>query len=179
VTTDGAELLDETQPSALRRRLESGECSSGDPLPSVATLAEHYGVARATVARSLRTLATEDLVRIVRGRSRIVHRLIPAAHAIRFLATNSQVPELASLVHGLKIAVCRRCRQIAHSGSTAVGFTGKVPGRARQPGGTSGQASSWLAGGPARRHPSSADVFLPLRGSMLRIRLRSFLHSML
>jgi DNA-binding GntR family transcriptional regulator len=31
----------------------------------VAALAKHYGVARATVARSLRTLADEGMVRIV------------------------------------------------------------------------------------------------------------------
>jgi len=49
----------------LRRRLVGGEWSSGDALPTVAELAEHYGVARGTVARALRVLAGEDLVRIV------------------------------------------------------------------------------------------------------------------
>jgi DNA-binding GntR family transcriptional regulator len=49
----------------LRKRISAGEWASGEPLPSVATLAGHYQVARATVARSLRVLAGEDLVRIV------------------------------------------------------------------------------------------------------------------
>lgn len=43
----------------------AGEWASGEALPTVATLAEHYGVARGTVARALRILAAEDLVRIV------------------------------------------------------------------------------------------------------------------
>ena len=49
----------------LRRRLVGGEWSSGEPLPTVSVLAEHYGVSRGTVARALRALAEEDLVRIV------------------------------------------------------------------------------------------------------------------
>lgn len=49
----------------LRRRLAAGEWASGDPMPTVALLAEHYEVARGTVARALRTLEGEELVRIV------------------------------------------------------------------------------------------------------------------
>jgi DNA-binding GntR family transcriptional regulator len=49
----------------LRARLETGEWASGDALPPVAVLAEHYKVARATVARSLRKLADDGLVRII------------------------------------------------------------------------------------------------------------------
>jgi GntR family transcriptional regulator len=49
----------------LRRRLTADEWASGEPLPTVADLAEHYGVARGTVARALRTLEAESLVRII------------------------------------------------------------------------------------------------------------------
>ena len=49
----------------LRQRLEAGEWASGEMLPTVATLAKHYGVARGTVASALRRLADDGLVRIV------------------------------------------------------------------------------------------------------------------
>jgi GntR family transcriptional regulator len=49
----------------LRRRMESGEWAKDAPLPAVAELAKHYGVARATVAKALRILESEGLVRIV------------------------------------------------------------------------------------------------------------------
>jgi DNA-binding GntR family transcriptional regulator len=49
----------------LRKRALSGEWPSGQALPPVATLAEHYQVSRATVARAMRMLESEKLVRIV------------------------------------------------------------------------------------------------------------------
>ena len=49
----------------LRRRTEAGEWASGEALPTVAALAGQYGVARGTVARALRALADDGLVRIV------------------------------------------------------------------------------------------------------------------
>ena len=49
----------------LRQRLSTGEWSSGQALPSVADLAEHYQVARGTVAKALRRLADDDLVNVV------------------------------------------------------------------------------------------------------------------
>ncbi|HUZ52739.1 MAG TPA: winged helix-turn-helix domain-containing protein [Streptosporangiaceae bacterium] len=49
----------------LRRRIGAGEWKSGEALPTVAGLAEHYGVSRATVTRVLRMLADEGLVRVV------------------------------------------------------------------------------------------------------------------
>ncbi len=49
----------------LRRRIATGEWQSGEALPTVAALAEHYGVSKATVTRTLRTLAGEGLVRVV------------------------------------------------------------------------------------------------------------------
>jgi DNA-binding GntR family transcriptional regulator len=51
----------------MRQRIASGEWQSGDQLPSVAALAEHYGVAGGTVARVLRKLADDGLVRVVPG----------------------------------------------------------------------------------------------------------------
>ena len=42
-----------------------GNGSRGEALPTVAALAEHYGVSKATVTRTLRILADEGLVRVV------------------------------------------------------------------------------------------------------------------
>lgn len=49
----------------LRKRIAAGEWESDEALPSVATLAEHYGVARATVAKVLKRLEADGLVRVV------------------------------------------------------------------------------------------------------------------
>ena len=49
----------------LRQRLESGEWDQGEALPTVAALADEYGVSRGTAARALRALEAEGLVRIV------------------------------------------------------------------------------------------------------------------
>lgn len=49
----------------LRRRIAAGEWQSGQALPSVPALAEHYGVARATVSRAIHALAEDGLVQIV------------------------------------------------------------------------------------------------------------------
>lgn len=49
----------------LRRRIEADEWATGDPLPTVAQLAEHYQTSGATVSKALRTLADEGLVTIV------------------------------------------------------------------------------------------------------------------
>jgi DNA-binding GntR family transcriptional regulator len=49
----------------LRRRIAAGEWPPGEALPTVAVLAEHYEVSKATVTRVLRILADEGLVRVV------------------------------------------------------------------------------------------------------------------
>jgi DNA-binding GntR family transcriptional regulator len=49
----------------LRDRIGAGEWASGQALPSVAALAEHYGVSRASVSKALRRLADDSLVEIV------------------------------------------------------------------------------------------------------------------
>jgi DNA-binding GntR family transcriptional regulator len=49
----------------LRRRIEADEWASGQALPSMASLAERYGVSRATVAKALRRMADDGLVEIV------------------------------------------------------------------------------------------------------------------
>lgn len=49
----------------LRQRLAAGEWQPGEALPTVAALAEHYDVSKATVTRTLRILADEGLVRVV------------------------------------------------------------------------------------------------------------------
>jgi GntR family transcriptional regulator len=49
----------------LRQRISAGEWASGGALPSIASLAAHYDVSRATVAKALRRLADDGLVEIV------------------------------------------------------------------------------------------------------------------
>jgi GntR family transcriptional regulator len=49
----------------LRRRIAAGEWQPGEALPTVAALAGHYQVSKATVTRTLRILADEGLVRVV------------------------------------------------------------------------------------------------------------------
>lgn len=49
----------------LRRRIESGEWAHDEALPTVAALSDHYSVSKATVTRTLRTLADEGLLRVV------------------------------------------------------------------------------------------------------------------
>lgn len=46
----------------LRRRVISGEWGPGEALPSVSQLAEQYGVARATIAKVIKELASEGQV---------------------------------------------------------------------------------------------------------------------
>jgi DNA-binding GntR family transcriptional regulator len=58
----------------LRAQIESGELEPDRPLPSFVTLIQHYGVARGTVAKSVRLLVDEGLVRIVPGRGAYVVR---------------------------------------------------------------------------------------------------------
>jgi GntR family transcriptional regulator len=49
----------------LRQRIGAGEWVSGEALPSIASLAGHYDVSRATVAKALRRMADDGLVEIV------------------------------------------------------------------------------------------------------------------
>jgi ribosomal protein S25 len=51
----------------MRKRVAAGEWQSGEQLPSVAALAARYGVAGGTIARVLRKLADDGLVRVVPG----------------------------------------------------------------------------------------------------------------
>ena len=49
----------------MRRRIDAGEWTSGEALPTVAELAGYYGTSGATVSKALRQLAEEGLVRVV------------------------------------------------------------------------------------------------------------------
>jgi DNA-binding GntR family transcriptional regulator len=49
----------------LRRRIEADEWTSGQALPSIASLAAQYDVSRATVAKALRRMADDGLVEVV------------------------------------------------------------------------------------------------------------------
>ena len=49
----------------LRRRIEADEWEHGEALPTVAALADHYDVSGGTIAKALRQLVSEGLVRTV------------------------------------------------------------------------------------------------------------------
>ena len=51
----------------LRRRIAAGEWQPGEALPTVAALAEHYEVSKATVTRTLRCSRTRDWCGWCRG----------------------------------------------------------------------------------------------------------------
>jgi DNA-binding GntR family transcriptional regulator len=46
----------------LKARIERGDWDPGRPIPSEARLAEHYGVARNTVRRSIALLVDQDVL---------------------------------------------------------------------------------------------------------------------
>lgn len=52
---------------AFRTRIDSGELSPGDKLPTEAQLMQHFAVSRTTVSRALRDLEVQGLVRRRRG----------------------------------------------------------------------------------------------------------------
>jgi DNA-binding GntR family transcriptional regulator len=51
--------------SDLRARITAGEWASGQQLPSIAALAEHYSVSPGVIQRAERRLASDGLIRIV------------------------------------------------------------------------------------------------------------------
>lgn len=61
----GPELPSKRVETDLRRRATAGEWQRDEKLPSVASLAAHYGVARSTVVSALRRMEADGLVEIV------------------------------------------------------------------------------------------------------------------
>jgi DNA-binding GntR family transcriptional regulator len=51
--------------ASLRSRIGSGEWRVDEMMPTVAALAEHYGVSPGVVSRALKRLEADGLVRIV------------------------------------------------------------------------------------------------------------------
>jgi DNA-binding GntR family transcriptional regulator len=54
--------------AALRDKISSGELESGQPVPSITTLTQDWGVARRTAAHALQVLEDEGLIRRWPGR---------------------------------------------------------------------------------------------------------------
>jgi DNA-binding GntR family transcriptional regulator len=52
----------------LRDQISSGKIEPRRPIPSLRTLCETYGIARATAGKAIRVLADEGLIRRVPGR---------------------------------------------------------------------------------------------------------------
>jgi len=61
----GPERPGEIIAASLRARIAAGEWQPGEALPTVTQLSAHYGAARGTITRTLRTLEAEGLIRIV------------------------------------------------------------------------------------------------------------------
>lgn len=57
---------------SLRSRINSGELSPGDTLPSEAALGQEFNVSRTTVRRALAELETERLIKALPGTGRVV-----------------------------------------------------------------------------------------------------------
>ena len=53
--------------SELRAQIVTGERGDGDRLPNENTLAEQFGVSRATIREALRVLTAQDLIRTAKG----------------------------------------------------------------------------------------------------------------
>jgi DNA-binding GntR family transcriptional regulator len=52
----------------LRDQISSGQIEPRRPIPSIRTLCQTYGIARATAGKAIAVLATEHLVRRVPGK---------------------------------------------------------------------------------------------------------------
>lgn len=61
----------------LRERIESGELSEGEPVPSEKELMDAFGVARTTVRRAVAYLREQAVIRTVPGRGSYVARRKP------------------------------------------------------------------------------------------------------
>lgn len=61
----------------LRRRIDSGEFSTGETLPKITHLMEEYGLARQTVRDAIGLLADEGLVVAIRKRGTVVRHRTP------------------------------------------------------------------------------------------------------
>lgn len=66
----------------LRGQIERGELEPRRPIPSVRTLVERYGVARATAAKAIQILSDEGLVHMVRGRGWFVAKRLSAPRVL-------------------------------------------------------------------------------------------------
>lgn len=52
----------------LREQIESGKIEARRPIPSIRSICQQYGVARATAGKAIKILADEGLIRAVKGR---------------------------------------------------------------------------------------------------------------
>jgi GntR family transcriptional regulator len=88
-----ASPLHEQVASDLRRRMEVGELSGGDKLPSLRALAATYGVSEVTAHTAIRELQRESLVTSVPGRGTFVQQ----DAAARVAAAGGESGEVAAL----------------------------------------------------------------------------------
>lgn len=51
----------------VRERIAQGRLAAGQPVPSITTLSQEYGVARQTAAKALRLLESESLLTRIPG----------------------------------------------------------------------------------------------------------------
>lgn len=83
---------------ALRGEIASGTFAPGDKLPSIRSLAERFGVAQMTAARSIDVLRREGLIYTSIGRGTFVRADARSSDAIRpapeYLAISERLREL-------------------------------------------------------------------------------------
>ena len=73
----------------LRDLIISGRVSAGERLPNEASLAEQFGVSRATVREALRVLSTQNLIRTVKGTAGGSYVTLPTVdHISQFMQAN-------------------------------------------------------------------------------------------
>jgi DNA-binding FadR family transcriptional regulator len=73
----------------LRELIATGQLAPGERLPNEATLAQQFGVSRATVRESLRVLSAQNLVRTAKGSGGGSYVTLPSIdHISEFLSSN-------------------------------------------------------------------------------------------
>jgi DNA-binding FadR family transcriptional regulator len=66
----------------LRQQIVLGQLANGSRLPNENSLAEQYGVSRATIREALRLLAAQDLIRTAKGAGGGSYVQVPTVHRI-------------------------------------------------------------------------------------------------
>jgi len=93
------------------RKMEEGELSPGEPLPTEQSLAESLGVARSTVRRAMASLEQDGLITRTQGKGTFVHESVKqrlqkkrGSGLFALLVPQTQAGFYPSLLHGFETA---------------------------------------------------------------------------